>query len=69
MAGLTIVTPHNSIIIESQVLGRSLLRNTLLGTYQNGQNSMNFDRERGGVLQRTRKRNKRSLDIADTVYR
>ena len=33
--GLTMVIPHNSISRESQMLGRNLLRNTLLGTYRN----------------------------------
>lgn len=32
---LTIITPHNSISIDSQMLGRSLLRSILLGTYKN----------------------------------
>jgi hypothetical protein len=32
---LTMATPHNSMIVESQMLGRSLFRSTLLGTYQN----------------------------------
>ena len=34
-AGPTMTTPHNNMSVESQMLGRSLLRNTLLGTYQN----------------------------------
>ena len=34
MIGLTITTPHRNISVDNQMLGRSLLRNTLLGTYQ-----------------------------------
>ena len=41
----TMMTPHNSISVESQMLGRSLLRSTLLGAYQ-------ARSELGGLAQR-----------------
>lgn len=55
----TMATPHNNMRVESQTLGRNLLRNTLLGTYQISQNPKRPNKERGDVLRRRRRRNKR----------
>ena len=35
MRGLTIAIPHRNVSVESQMLGRTLLRSTLLGTCRN----------------------------------
>ena len=42
--------PHNSISIGSQILGRSFLRNTLLGTCQHAVRLINFRREKETYL-------------------